>query len=130
MIRQITSTLISIINIEMREVCACFDAYHLSLHPNKTSYLVFHRRKQVPLDISPLKINGNIISRVKSAKFISVRMDEQLNFRAHVDYNHKKNIKVFIHNLQNLEVHPDKGIGSNLLFFVITSYNLLHECVG
>ena len=48
------------------------------------------------LDTSPLIKNGNIISRVDSAKFLVVTVDEQQNFKAHVDYNNKK-IEMFIY---------------------------------
>ena len=80
----------------MRRVCAWFMlTTYLS---TQTKHLVLRSKgvKHVPLDISSLIIDGNIISRVKSAKSLVIMMDGQLNFIAHVEDSHRKFTK-YIH---------------------------------
>jgi len=55
------ATLVNTINIELDNICTWLEANHSSSNPNKTSYLIFHRRKPVPIDISATLVKGMLL---------------------------------------------------------------------
>ena len=57
----------------------------LSLNLDKTQYIVFSKRKTPPTQ-HKLLIDGHIIQRVPSMKFLGVYIDEHLSWRCHISY--------------------------------------------
>ncbi len=56
----------------------------LSLNISKCKYIIFHtpQRKINPLY---LKINDNVIDRVKEFNFLGLTLDENLNWKSHIN---------------------------------------------
>ena len=72
------------VNNELSKVVEWLKANKLSLNVNKTNYMLFSlgtRDVSFPNDI---KINGTIIQRVKSTKFLGVIIDQHLNWSEHI----------------------------------------------
>ena len=65
------STLINTVNNELCLVYSWFNANKLTLHPDKTKFILFHpTRKKVKLDDIHININGAPLSRVENTKFL------------------------------------------------------------
>ena len=75
------NTLVNTSNIKSTNICARFEANHLSLNSDLTSYLIFHWRKPVDQGNACIIINGSAIRRANDAKFLCVMNDEKLSFR-------------------------------------------------
>ena len=58
----------------------------LSLNINKTKYIIFRSTKN-PSDVSQIgvSINGQVIEKVDSTKFLGVEIDKHVNFKKHID---------------------------------------------
>jgi len=87
--KNITS-LIDTVNSEMRKVCKWFEVNHLLLNASKTSFMIFHRRKQIPQSLPEITVNGNVINRVVKSKFLGIVVDDHITFRDHIDYSLSK----------------------------------------
>ncbi len=59
----------------------CNNANKLTVNLNKTCYTTFEtKKKKIPEFLNNLKINNVNIARVKSAKYLGVTLDENLNW--------------------------------------------------
>ena len=74
------------LTVELINICAWFEANHLSLTQRKLFCLIIPRRKPVGRDIASTFITGNVIKRANDAKFLGAVVDEKLSFRSHADY--------------------------------------------
>ena len=81
-------TAFRIMNTELLSIDNWLKANKLSLNLSKTVYMVISN-KQVS-DFESIKIRGVEVSRVPSAKFLGITLDNQLNFKTHVDTLRKK----------------------------------------
>ena len=73
----------TIINNELEKFQNWFMANKLSLNINKTKYIIFHSSNISPLDLK-LEINGIIIERVHSFRFLGLILNENLTWHDHV----------------------------------------------
>ena len=81
-------TLFEIVNNELVNISMWFQANKLSLNANKTKYVLFHKprkKKHIPLNLPILKINESEIKREHSLKFLGVIVDENLNWKNHIE---------------------------------------------
>ena len=97
-------------NKALEEAEDWFLANHLTLHPGKTRYMIFHNKK---LNNVTLKICNTEIKRIEdegeesSFKLVGVNLDENLNWKRHITTIHNKILKVIVyinrtkHNLPN-----------------------------
>ena len=75
------------LNAELAKVDTWFKCNKLSLNIKKTNYIVFTTaQSKINTDNIILKINKQAIERVRSTKFLGVMIDDQLNFKCHIDY--------------------------------------------
>ena len=82
------SSLFKIVNKELVNINTWFQANKLSLNANKTKYVFFHKprkKKKIPLNLPILKINETEIKREHALKFLGVMVDENLNWKSHID---------------------------------------------
>ena len=66
-------TLFETPNQELNQINDCFIANKLSLNVEKTKYMLFHKltdQDNIPLKWPSLQLNGNIIERENSLKFL------------------------------------------------------------
>jgi hypothetical protein len=75
---------INIINAEMMKLVTWIRCNKLSLNVDKTQYIVFSKKKSC--DSTPVSIDGKIINRVDSFKFLGVIIDDKLSWRQHISY--------------------------------------------
>ena len=64
-----------------------FLANKLFLNVGKTKYMLFHKltdQKNIPLKLPSLQLNGNIIERENSLKFLGAILDEHLTWKKHI----------------------------------------------
>lgn len=52
----------------------------LTLNIEKTQYIIFHRNKNIPQNLEPLKIGNSILKEVEHTKFFGVIVDRQLSW--------------------------------------------------
>jgi hypothetical protein len=86
-----TDSLISTMNIELNHLYTWLKANRLSLNVNKTHYMIFKtKNKGIPRPLSPLMINGEMITEVTHTKFLGVVIDSNLNWNQHICHVEKK----------------------------------------
>ena len=73
-------------NKELVKVDTWLKCNKLSLNINKTKYIIFRSTKN-PSDVSQIgvSINGQVIEKVDSTKFLGVEIDKHVNFKKHID---------------------------------------------
>ena len=64
------SSLIKIVNSEIRKVQARFETNHLLLNSNKTLYMIFHRRRHISSVQPYFVVNEIVIKRVLNFTFL------------------------------------------------------------
>lgn len=75
-------------NEELEKVSVWFKANKLSLNATKTKYSIFHtphQRKYIPDILPELLIDGVAIKRDKTSKFLGIYIDENLNWKKHIE---------------------------------------------
>ena len=72
------------IESELLTIQDWFNANKLTLNVDKSSYLLYHNRKQ-PIPNFKIVINGVEIPRTKFAKFLGVWLDDKLKWDTHVN---------------------------------------------
>ena len=73
------------VNLELNKIAVWFKANKLSLNEGKTKYTFFHKFRQkdnIPLKLLMLVINGKVIERTTSIKFLGILFDEHLSKKA------------------------------------------------
>ena len=72
------------VNLELSKLSEWFRANRLSLNVAKTNYVLFGTRRKCLSDTHfSISINGNIIERATSTKFLGVYIDQDLNWKNH-----------------------------------------------
>ena len=75
---------VEIVNCELAKLAEWFRANKLSLNLKKTHFILFGNKSKSILHSNPgIKIEGNVIERVSSTKFLGVYLDENLNWKQH-----------------------------------------------
>ena len=75
------------INNELSKLSAWFRANKLSLNAIKTNFMILGS-KLIPLPLK-LILDGNLLERTATTKFLGVYLDEKLNWNCHL--NHVRN---------------------------------------
>ena len=81
-------SLYEFVNRELININTWFQTNKLSLNVDKTKYVLFHKprqRNKIPLNLPSLKIDQTEIKREQSLKFLGVLVDENLNWKNHID---------------------------------------------
>ena len=79
------NTLFDTVNTELNTVSSWFNANKLTLHPDKTKFILFFPpRKKISETNIRISINGNNISRVSNTKFLGVIINENLCWKPHI----------------------------------------------
>ena len=75
----------------------------LVLNSNKTKYMIFSRGRTKVTDLTITTLNGSLIERVSSYKYLGIWVDERLAFSIHIDKLLKKLRKKlgFFYHLKN-----------------------------
>ena len=72
-------------NHELSFVATWLKANKLTLHPDKTKFILFHpARKKIDLDGLSISVNKNSINRVEHTKFLGVIIHQNLSWQAHI----------------------------------------------
>ena len=78
------SELTKIVNHELSFVATWFKANKLTLHPDKTKFILFHpARKKINLDGLSINIDKKSINRAEHTKFLGVIIHPNLSWQAH-----------------------------------------------
>ena len=76
-----------IVNQELSQINDWFLANKLSLNVEKSKWMLFHKlrdQQNIPSKFPSLQLNGNIIEKENSLKFLSVILDEHLTLKKHI----------------------------------------------
>ena len=80
------SELTKIVNRELSFVATWFKANKLTLHPDKTKFILFHpARKKINLDGVSVNIDKNSINKVEHENFLGVIIHQNLSWQAHIE---------------------------------------------
>ena len=69
----------------MRKVQAWFEANQLLLNSNRTSYMIFHRRRHLPSVLPSVVVNENAINIVENCRFLCIISDDHRNLKEHLE---------------------------------------------
>ena len=72
------------LNTELNLISQWIKSNKLKLNVSKTNYIFFQNRS-IKKHLPPLQLEGETISQVCHTKFLGVRIDENLNWRFHID---------------------------------------------
>ena len=90
-----TTPLANTVKNELQACLVLVSANKLTLHPDKTKYIIFHpSRKKMDLTNCKIKINTTTISRVQSAKFRGIIIHQNLSWKPHIETICSKTSKV------------------------------------
>ena len=81
-------TIFKTMNDELVKLVEWFKANKLSLNKDKTVFTLFHSSKQsenLPLKLPKLLINDHEIKRTISTRFLGVMLDENVNWKSHIN---------------------------------------------
>ena len=73
------------LNTELLKIESWLVANRLTLNVSKTHYMIFHQSRIKTVD-HDLILNGNVVKRVTSTKFLGIIVDDQLKWKQHIDY--------------------------------------------
>ena len=62
-----------------------FKANKLTANINKTAYSIFKRNGVIPGCLNSIKIDNEVINRVKEVKYLGIILDDKLNWEAHIN---------------------------------------------
>ena len=78
-------TLTRMVNQELSHVSSWFNANKLTVHPDKSKFIIFHpRRKQINPSELNILTNNTPIARVQEHKFLGIIIHENLSWKPHV----------------------------------------------
>jgi hypothetical protein len=77
--------LYKLINEDIASLAEWFKVNKLSLNISKTHHVLFSKVKDINTEIYELKLDNNVISRVKCVKFLGLLIDENLNWHEHIN---------------------------------------------
>jgi hypothetical protein len=69
-----------------------FKSNQLVVNDNKTSYVVFTKKKCIPQILSEIKINNITIQRKNSVKYLGIILDTRLDFKEYITTQLSKNL--------------------------------------
>ena len=79
------ATLTRMVNQELSHVSSWFNAKKLTVHPDKSKFIIFHpRRKQINPSELNILINNTPIARVQEHKFLGIIIHENLSWKPHI----------------------------------------------
>ena len=106
-----TKIIIKTINMEMPKIIEWFKSNKLHINVNKTVAILFHtRQKRVNIDENSIVFNNNIFPFTTNTKFLGIIIDNNLTWKAHINY---------------VTTKISKGVGVLLRLSKELSYNIL-----
>ena len=102
-----TKDLFNNVNLELNKIAIWFKTNKLKLNEGKTKYTFFHKfrpKNNIPLKLPMLAINGKLIERTTSIKFLGILLDEHLSWKKYisvVENKISKNIGI-LHRVKNI----------------------------
>ena len=99
--------LIKTIKTEMVKIKTWFEAHKLSLNLSKTKFMVFSNMHNIKNSNIQVSLQGANIERVKELQFLGVTLDENLNWKSHIENVRKKIFKniAVLHKVKHF-LHP------------------------
>ena len=118
----------NIINGELAKISDWLSANRLSLNVTKSKLLYFTNKNRNSFKDINIKINGELLKEVDSAKYLGVHMDNKLNWNVHTS-NIKLRLSKGISMLAKIRHYVPESVRRSLYFTFInshTGYNLLN----
>ena len=112
--------LLDILNTELDLLCNWLQSNKLSLNTHKTFFILFHRARLKDTNIV-ITMNGYVLNRVNSLKYLGVIIDHKLNWIEHIAYVRNK-ISKGIGIMFKARVALDKNSLMNLYYSYIYPY--------
>ena len=115
------NTAISNVSINIRKLQDWFISNKLTLNETKTYFSIYHtKNKPIPNNLNSINVEGFIVHRVKSVKYIGLTIDEGLLWKDHVDTIINNVVKYFgIFN--NIKQYISQKLARQLYFAFVSS---------
>ena len=78
-----------VINAELKEISLWLNVNKLFMNVSKTQYMVFSGKK-LEDHLVNINIDGNLLTRVYTSKFLGIMFDDKLTWKEHIKYISKK----------------------------------------
>lgn len=82
--------LITTLNQELERLTQWTNSNKLSLNSEKTKYIVFTKPRKTFAILTQLRLNNDVIARLKQVNFLGLFIDEKLNWNFHISHICKK----------------------------------------
>ena len=82
------------VNKDLKILSDWFRANKLALNESKTKYIIFHSVYDKPPPDFDIYLNGTLLERVETTKFLGVQIQENLSWKSHINYIGNKISKV------------------------------------
>ena len=123
-----TNNLENVINCELAKISDWLSANRLSLNVAKSKLLYFTNKNRNPFKNIEIKINGEVLKEVDSAKYLGVYMDNKLKWNVHIN-NIKLRLSKGISMLAKIRHYVPESVRRSLYFTFVnshTGYNILN----
>ena len=107
-------------NIGLKKIDEWLQANRLSLNISKTSYMIFLDSKILP-DMN-LEIRGESTSKVTTAKFLGINIDQNLSFKSHTEHLCVKLSRVLVYSIRRVSYLLPEKIRLNLYYSLVYSH--------
>jgi hypothetical protein len=126
------NSLVQFVNTEFRKICNYFRLHKLSLHPDKTKFMLISNAKNSPavsIFINNNNLNQNDPNKIfqlsqvfasdpiPAIKYLGVYFDPQLNFKYHINYVSKENFSSFVLNKNCKKFSACTHLKNTIFFF-------------
>ena len=112
----------------MPKIMQSLKSYKLHININTTVVMLFHtRQKRVNIDENSIVIDGNIIHFTTITKFLGINIDNNLTWKAHINY-----ITTKISKGAGVLLRLSKELSYNILIFIYSTIHLpylTHCCI-
>ena len=123
------ATLVNIVNQELSYVSSWFNANKLTIHPDKSKFIIFHpRRKQIDLSEVNIYVNNTPVTRVEKCTFLGIVIHENLSWKHHINTVCDKVAKVIgilLKSRRHLPLDTLKTLYNSLFLPYINYCNLI-----
>ena len=100
--------------MKMHKIIEWFKSNKLHININKTVAMLFHnRQKRVNIDENLIEIDGNIIPFTTNTKFLGINIDNNLTWKARINY-----ITTKISKVVGVLLHLTKELSYNILILI------------
>ena len=118
------------INKELDNISEWLTANKLTLNVSKSNFIIFHNKANKTKHSLDLNINGENLKQKVSTKYLGLLIDDQLNWKHHIEHLNKKLAKRGWDHLQTATLYAKRNIEKYIFFIHTVPSELWHNKLG